>query len=73
MSSISSAQAVEEIYQKKSQLEHIFLRPDSYIGSIEKETKVCLTVISKCLLISFISSSSLCGCGMLVLTAKDKW
>jgi DNA topoisomerase-2 len=26
---------VEKIYQKKSQLEHILLRPDSYIGSIE--------------------------------------
>lgn len=24
--------AVEEIYQKKSQLEHILLRPDTYIG-----------------------------------------
>lgn len=27
--------SVEEIYQKKSQLEHILLRPDSYIGSVE--------------------------------------
>lgn len=27
---------IEKIYQKKSQLEHILLRPDSYIGSIEK-------------------------------------
>ena len=25
----------EEIYQKKTQVEHILLRPDSYIGSIE--------------------------------------
>lgn len=24
--------AVEDIYQKKSQLEHILLRPDTYIG-----------------------------------------
>ncbi|XP_075677432.1 DNA topoisomerase 2-alpha-like isoform X3 [Dermatophagoides pteronyssinus] len=30
---------IEEIYQKKSQLEHILLRPDTYIGSVEKETK----------------------------------
>lgn len=28
---------IEEIYQKKTQLEHILLRPDSYIGSIEAE------------------------------------
>lgn len=28
---------VEEIYQKKTQLEHILLRPDTYIGSIEAE------------------------------------
>jgi DNA topoisomerase-2 len=26
---------VEEIYQKKTQLEHILLRPDTYIGSAE--------------------------------------
>ena len=30
--------SVEEIYQKKTQLEHILLRPDTYIGSIEKAT-----------------------------------
>ncbi|KAI8973430.1 DNA topoisomerase [Mycotypha africana] len=28
---------IEEIYQKKTQLEHILLRPDTYIGSIETE------------------------------------
>ena len=27
--------SVERIYQKKTQLEHIILRPDSYIGSVE--------------------------------------
>jgi len=26
---------IEEIYQKKTQLEHILLRPDTYVGSIE--------------------------------------
>lgn len=30
---------IEEMYQKKSQLEHILLRPDTYIGSIEKHTQ----------------------------------
>ncbi|KAJ3203013.1 DNA topoisomerase 2 [Entophlyctis luteolus] len=30
-----SKKTVEEIYQKKTQLEHILLRPDTYIGSIE--------------------------------------
>lgn len=30
---------VEDIYQKKSQLEHILLRPDTYVGSIEKQTQ----------------------------------
>ena len=29
-----SKQSVERIYQKKSQLEHILLRPDSYIGKV---------------------------------------
>ncbi|KAI8647477.1 DNA topoisomerase [Parasitella parasitica] len=28
---------IEEIYQKKTQLEHILLRPDTYVGSIESE------------------------------------
>ncbi|CAD5233794.1 unnamed protein product [Bursaphelenchus xylophilus] len=27
--------SIEEMYQKKSQLEHIMLRPDTYIGSVE--------------------------------------
>lgn len=27
---------MEEIYQKKTQLEHILLRPDTYIGSVER-------------------------------------
>ncbi|GAB4832574.1 DNA topoisomerase 2 [Ancistrocladus abbreviatus] len=30
---------IEETYQKKSQLEHILLRPDTYIGSVEKHTQ----------------------------------
>ncbi|KAI8328206.1 DNA topoisomerase [Chlamydoabsidia padenii] len=29
--------AIEDIYQKKTQLEHILLRPDTYIGSTEAE------------------------------------
>jgi DNA topoisomerase-2 len=28
---------LEDIYQKKSQKEHILLRPDTYIGSVEIE------------------------------------
>ena len=32
--------SVERIYQKKSQLEHILLRPDTYIGSVEPVTEV---------------------------------
>lgn len=33
--------SVERIYQKKSQLEHILLRPDTYIGSTEHITQAC--------------------------------
>lgn len=29
---------IEKMYQKKSQLEHILLRPDTYIGSVERVT-----------------------------------
>ncbi|KAL8496050.1 hypothetical protein ACS0TY_019960 [Phlomoides rotata] len=31
---------IEQMYQKKTQLEHILIRPDTYIGSIEKHTQV---------------------------------
>ncbi|KAJ3010721.1 DNA topoisomerase 2 [Thoreauomyces humboldtii] len=34
----AGSKTVEEIYQKKSQLEHILIRPDTYIGSIESQT-----------------------------------
>ena len=32
--------SVERIYQKKTQLEHILLRPDTYIGSTEPVKQV---------------------------------
>ncbi|XP_073968763.1 DNA topoisomerase 2 isoform X2 [Rhodnius prolixus] len=35
----NDAMSVEKIYQKKSQLEHILLRPDTYIGSVEPVTE----------------------------------
>ena len=31
--------SVERIYQKKTQLEHILLRPDTYIGSVQPTTE----------------------------------
>eukprot|EP00878_Enallax_costatus_P028892 GHUV01031247.1.p1 GENE.GHUV01031247.1~~GHUV01031247.1.p1 ORF type:complete len:193 (+),score=53.24 GHUV01031247.1:225-803(+) len=34
---VQNGKAIEEIYQKKTQLEHILLRPDTYIGSTEKQ------------------------------------
>eukprot|EP00434_Breviolum_minutum_P014203 symbB.v1.2.012523.t2/scaffold852.1/size193270/1 len=33
----STEKTVEQIYQKKTQLEHILLRPDSYVGSVERQ------------------------------------
>ena len=33
------SKAVEDIYQKKSQREHILLRPDSYVGSTQPVNK----------------------------------
>ncbi|XP_051948488.1 DNA topoisomerase 2-beta-like isoform X2 [Xyrauchen texanus] len=35
----SKKMSVERIYQKKTQLEHILLRPDTYIGSVEPVTQ----------------------------------
>ncbi|KAG8480258.1 hypothetical protein CXB51_024810 [Gossypium anomalum] len=34
-----ASKTIEETYQKKTQLEHILLRPDTYIGSIEQHTQ----------------------------------
>ena len=31
--------SVERIYQRKTQLEHILIRPDTYIGSVEETTE----------------------------------
>ena len=36
----ASKLSVERVYQKKTQLEHILLRPDTYIGSVEPTTQV---------------------------------
>jgi len=36
-SSSSDGKAIEDIYQKKTQLEHILLRPDTYVGSVEAQ------------------------------------
>ncbi|XP_030066677.1 DNA topoisomerase 2-beta-like [Microcaecilia unicolor] len=36
---ISKKMSVERVYQKKTQLEHILLRPDTYIGSVEPVTQ----------------------------------
>ncbi|XP_043264993.1 DNA topoisomerase 2 isoform X1 [Colletes gigas] len=36
----SKKKTIEGIYQKKTQLEHILLRPDTYIGSIEPVTEM---------------------------------
>lgn len=38
--------SVERVYQKKTQLEHILLRPDTYIGSVEPLTQVSVTKFS---------------------------
>ena len=32
--------SVERIYQRKTQLEHILLRPDTYVGSTEESTEL---------------------------------
>lgn len=38
--SVTKQKTIEGIYQKKSQLEHILLRPDTYIGSVEPVTEM---------------------------------
>lgn len=37
---VGSKLSVERVYQKKTQLEHILLRPDTYIGSVEPVSQV---------------------------------
>ncbi len=39
--------SVEKVYQKKSQLEHILLRPDTYIGSVQPITEKMWVVENK--------------------------
>lgn len=39
MSTPKRKKTIEETYQKKTPIEHILLRPDTYIGSIEKENQ----------------------------------
>ncbi|XP_036151138.1 DNA topoisomerase 2 isoform X2 [Monomorium pharaonis] len=39
-SKAAKQKTIEGIYQKKSQLEHILLRPDTYIGSVEPVTEM---------------------------------
>ena len=36
----AGGKSIEETYQKLSQLEHILLRPDTYIGSCEKQAQL---------------------------------
>ena len=33
----NNGRRIEDVYQKKTQLEHILLRPDTYVGSVEKQ------------------------------------
>ena len=44
--------SVERVYQKKTQLEHILLRPDTYIGSVEPLTQV--SFIKLIVFVSFV-------------------
>ncbi len=37
---------IEQIYQKKTQIEHILLRPDTYVGSVEM-TNVLTWILSE--------------------------
>lgn len=37
--------AIEEQYQKKTPIEHVLLRPDTYIGSVERESHQMYTII----------------------------
>ncbi|TBU06609.1 hypothetical protein CWI38_2539p0030, partial [Hamiltosporidium tvaerminnensis] len=39
MENTKNTKTLEDLYQKKTPLEHILHRPDTYIGSIEKETQ----------------------------------
>ncbi|KCZ73796.1 hypothetical protein H311_05244, partial [Anncaliia algerae PRA109] len=34
---VMKEKSIEQQYQKKTQIEHIIIRPDTYIGSVEKE------------------------------------
>ena len=54
--------SVERIYQKKTQREHILLRPDTYIGSVQPnlEVKIARLKLREVFLNSFYFRP--CGC-----------
>lgn len=59
----SKKMSVERVYQKKTQLEHILLRPDTYIGSVEPVTQVngfFLNTSLKCFRLSCDRISDFC-------------
>lgn len=37
--------AIEDQYQKKTPIEHVLLRPDTYIGSVERESHQAYTIV----------------------------
>lgn len=41
------AKSVEEIYQKKTPIEHVLIRPDTYVGSVQPETRSMFVWCSK--------------------------
>lgn len=62
--------SIEKIYQKKSQLEHILLRPDTYIGSVEyTDRAVCLIlfyrILKRFLIESVIAADELSFVGLI--------
>ena len=54
--------SVERIYQKKTQLEHILLRPDTYIGSVEKVSQVLCQLTGSFVGMSFGMCVCVCVC-----------
>jgi hypothetical protein len=49
-----SQRAVEDVYKKQTQHEHILSRPDTYIGSVEPETETMWVVDTECSVPRFV-------------------
>ena len=64
-----TARSIEDTYQKKTQREHILLRPEPYVGSMQPETRYSVPYALNCLRSDFLADR----CGLSTKTGRESW